>query len=109
MKPIVFAGDSLDVIRRFPEGIRQSVGYQLDRVQRGLEPNDWKPMNSIGGGVREIRLRDESGAYRTIYLATFGDAIHVLHAFQKKSQKTLQRDLEIARRRLSALLRGAAP
>lgn len=106
MKPIIFAGDSLDCIRAFPENARQNAGYQLDRVQRGLEPSDWKPMSSIGIGVREIRIREDSGTYRLIYIANWGNAIYVLHAFQKKSQKTSLRDVEIAKRRLGAIARG---
>jgi len=105
MKPITFAGDCLDVIRSFPEKARQALGYQLDRVQHGLEPSDWKPMNSVGAGVREIRVHDESGAYRAIYLASLPDAVHVLHAFQKKSAKTPQHELDLAQRRLGLIQR----
>jgi phage-related protein len=72
-------------------------------VQKGLDPSDWKPMPTIGAGVREIRIRDGIGAYRVIYIASVADAIHVLHAFQKKSQKTAQRDLPLAAARLRAL------
>ena len=71
----------------------------------GRDPSDWKPMQTIGAGVREIRLRDGSGAFRVIYVATFADAVHVLHAFQKKSQKTAQRDLDLAAARLRDLKR----
>jgi len=73
----------------------------------GRDPSDWKPMPTIGGGVREIRLRDESGAYRVIYITTFADAIHVLHAFQKKTRKTSRRDLELATARLREIIRGS--
>jgi phage-related protein len=107
MKPVVFLGDSLVRIRGFPEGARRQVGYQVDRVQRGRDPDDWKPMTSIGQGVREIRIRDISGAYRVIYLATFADAIYVLHAFAKKTQRTPFRDLDLAESRLKELKRRA--
>ncbi|MFO1429176.1 MAG: type II toxin-antitoxin system RelE/ParE family toxin [Candidatus Competibacteraceae bacterium] len=103
MKPIVFLGDSLDVIRSFPESARQQAGYQLDKVQRGREPDDWKPMKSIGPGVNEIRIREESGAFRVIYVAKLDDAIYVLHAFQKKSQRTSRTDLNLAKMRLQTL------
>jgi len=63
-------------------------------------------MPSIGAGVREIRIRDTSGAFRLIYVATLADAIHVLHAFQKKSQRTAQRDIDLAAARLRQLKRG---
>src|SRR5262245_7237965 len=95
-KPIAFLGDSLDRLRAFPEGVRRNAGYQLDRVQRGLEPDDWKPMAAIGTGVREIRIRDAAGAFRVIYLATREEAIYVLHALQKKTQATPRRDLALA-------------
>ncbi len=87
-------------LRAFPEAARQEAGFQLYRVQRGLDPIDWKPMATIGGGVREIRIRDEAGAYRVIYVATFAQAVHVLHAFQKKTQRTAKRDLDLAASRL---------
>jgi len=87
-------------LRAFPEAARQEAGFQLYRVQRGLDPIDWKPMTTIGGGVREIRIRDEAGAYRVIYVATFAQAVHVLHAFQKKTQRTAKRDLDLAASRL---------
>jgi phage-related protein len=107
MKLALFVGDSLEVIRSFPDGARREVGYQIDRVQRGLDPSDWKPMKTIGAGVREIRVRDLSGAFRVIYIATFAEAVVVLHAFRKKAQATSRRDLELARARLSDLTRRA--
>lgn len=103
MKLIVFLGDSLDVIRSFPESARRQAGYPLDKVQKGREPDDWKPMKTIGPGVNEIRIRDESGAFRVIYAAKLDDAIYVLHAFQKKSQKTNRTDLNQAKTRLQTL------
>lgn len=102
MKLVVFIGQSLDVIRNFPDAARREAGYQLDRVQHGLDPTDWKPMASIGRGVREIRIRD-SGQFRIIYLASLSDQIAVLHAFQKKSGKTLKADMDLARRALKEL------
>jgi phage-related protein len=102
-KPVTFHGDSLDRLRDFPEDARREAGYELYQVQKGLDPSDWKPMPTIGAGVREIRIRDGLGAYRVIYIATLADAIHVLHVFQKKSQKTAQRDLALAAARLRAL------
>lgn len=82
---------------------RQDAGHQLDRVQHGLDPTDWKPMKPIGPGVREIRIKYE-GQYRVIYLATLQDTVYVLHAFVKKTQKTNKRDLEAAQRALSQIL-----
>jgi phage-related protein len=105
MKPVSFLGDSLDVVRLFPDGPRRSVGYQIERIQRGLDPDDWKPMKTVGPGVREIRVRDAAGAFRVIYIATLPNAVFVLHAFQKKSQATSRRDLEIATARFKELIR----
>ena len=90
-------------MREFPKGARRAAGYQLDRVQRGLEPDDWKSMQAIGPGVRELRIRDRAGAFRVIYLATLADRVVVLHAFQKKTQRTAKRDIELAAKRLAEL------
>jgi phage-related protein len=105
VKPLGFLGDSLDVLRAFPDGARRAAGFQLDRLQRGLEPLDWKPMTSIGPGVQEIRVREEGGAFRVIYLARLAEAVYVIHCFQKKTQRTPQRELDLARRRLTELMR----
>ena len=96
MKPLVFLGDALEQLRAFPEPIRKEAGVQLHKVQLGLDPSDWKPMTTIGTGVREIRIRDGSGAFRIIYVARIEEAIYVLHAFQKKTQQTPKRDIELA-------------
>ncbi len=106
MKPVSFLGSSLDDLRAFPEGARRESGHQLDQVQRGLDPEDWKPTPSVGSGVREVRIRDQAGAFRVIYLATRPEAIYVLHAFQKKTQATTKRDLELAEARLRELTRS---
>lgn len=103
MKPIEFTGKTLEIIRGFPDIARRETGQQLDRLQRGFEPIDWKPMSSIGVGVREIRIQQE-GQFRVIYIAKFADAIYVLHAFTKKTQKTNQHDLEMAKKTLKELL-----
>lgn len=108
MKPVVFLGDSLDRLRTFPEQARRNSGYQLDRVQRGLDPDDWKPMTTVGPGVREIRVRDSSGAYRVVFIASLADAVYVLHAFQKKTQRTSTRDLLIAQSRFRELKQGGS-
>ena len=103
MKGIEFWGDSLDVIRGLSEPARTAIGYQLDRLQRGLQPDDFKPMRSVGNGVEEIRVRMTGNAYRVIYVARFDDAVHVLHAFVKKSQKTSKRDLSLAEKRFKEM------
>lgn len=85
--------------------VRRDAGYQLDRVQQGLDPNDWKPMTTIGRGVREIRLRDSAGAFRIVYVARLRDSVFVLHCFQKKSQATAKPDIELATKRYRDLLK----
>lgn len=106
MKLLQFLGDSLKCLREFPEDARHDAGYQLDKVQRGEQPNDYKPMPSIGTGVEELRVWDDSGTYRVIYMARLAEAVFVLHAFQKKTQATAKRDLELARKRYTELMRG---
>lgn len=103
MKPLIFLGNSLERLRAFPSGAQSIAGFQLDRVQRGIQPDDWKPMTGIGVGVREIRVRETSGAFRVIYLATMQNAVYVLHAFCKKTQKTDSRELALAISRLRHL------
>ena len=102
MKKISFLGDSLARLRDFPDDARSEAGHQLSEVQNGLDPDDWKPMKTIGPGVREIRIREKSGAFRVIYLATLPDAVLVLHAFQKKTQATPRKDIDLAASRLRA-------
>jgi len=105
VKPIEFLGDSLRNLREFPDDAKRDAGYQLDRVQHGLQPEDFKPMPTIGKGVEEIRVRDDTGAYRVIYTARLADAVYVLHAFQKKTQTTSKRDIELAKQRFALLSR----
>ena len=103
LKPLAFIGNALEDLRGFPVDARRRAGFELDQVQRGLMPTDWKPMTSIGSGVLEIRIH--TGAeHRVFYVAKFQEAVYVLHAFEKKRQKTPKRDLELGRARLSELL-----
>ena len=104
-KPIEFRGNSLDDLRAFPLSAKREAGHQLDRVQNGLEPDDWKPLNTVGLGVREIRIRDAAGAFRVVYVAKFTDAVYVLHCFQKKTEKTSKADLDLAKKRYQELLK----
>jgi phage-related protein len=106
MKPISFLGSSRLDIRGFPDDARRQIGIQLDRLQRGLDPKDWKPMKTVGPNVRELRVREPSGAFRVIYIATFDDAVYVLHAFQKKTEATSKLDLERASKRFKELVRS---
>lgn len=106
MKPIRFLGDSLKRLREFPEEARQDAGYQLDQVQRGKQPSDFKPMPSVGKGVEKLRVWDDAGTYRVIYLARLQEAVVVLHAFQKKTRATSKQDIEVAKGRYAELMRG---
>ncbi|GLR45851.1 hypothetical protein GCM10007880_63690 [Mesorhizobium amorphae] len=100
MKAIEWLGSSRADVRAFPDDARIEAGWQLELVQRGDDPDDWKPMQIVGAGVREIRVREASGAFRVIYLATLEDRVLVLHAFQKKTQATSKKDLDLAAQRL---------
>jgi phage-related protein len=105
MKELRFRGSSLDDLREFPAPAMREAGYQLDKVQCGNEPADWKPMSSIGEGVKEIRVQDEAGAFRVIYLAKLVDAVYVLHCFQKRTQQTSEKDIKLARKRFKDLMK----
>ena len=100
-KKVVWIGTSLDDLRDFPKDARHDAGFQLEQVQLGLEPDDWKPMPAVGAGCREIRIRTADGAFRVFYVTKFGDSVFVLHCFTKKSQKTTQRDITIGAQRYS--------
>ena len=98
MKLLKFVGSSLDDLRDFPEEARRVAGFELRALQDGFEPRDWKPIGSVGSGANEIRIH-VLGEWRIIYVAKIRNAIYVLHAFQKKTQKTSQRDIDLARKR----------
>ncbi|MBI4962567.1 MAG: type II toxin-antitoxin system RelE/ParE family toxin [Desulfomonile tiedjei] len=98
MKPLKFVGSSLDDLRNFPDEARRATGFALRAVQSGLDPSDWRPIQAVGPGVREIRIR-MLGEWRVIYVAKLNDAIYVLHAFQKKTRKTSRHDIDLARQR----------
>jgi phage-related protein len=101
-KPLIWLGSSRGDLRAFPALVRRLAGFQLRRVQQGLEPDDWKPMTTVGVGVREIRIQ-VAGAHRVFYVATGPEGIYVLHAFEKKTQKTSAHDLRIGSDRFRAL------
>ena len=102
MKSIVFLGRSLKSLREFPPSVKRAIGYELDKVQRGLDPKDWKAMPSIGPGIREIRIRID-GAWRVVYIANRGDVVYVLHAFQRKTQRTAMQDMTTIKSALKEL------
>src|SRR4051794_16592296 len=104
-KPVEFRGSALEDLRAFPKAAWREAGYQLDQVQHGRQPDDWKHMNTVGRGVQEIRIRDAAGAFRVLYVARFDDAVYVLHCFQKKTQKTSKADLNLTAQRYRDLLK----
>lgn len=102
-KPVVWLGDSLEAMRAFPEGARRIGGFQLWLVQCGREPSDWKPMPTVGLGVREIRIH--TGAeHRVFYIAKFAEAVYVLHAFEKRTPRTPKGAIDLAKNRLRELV-----
>lgn len=103
-KTVEFRGSSLADLCRFPEAARREAGFQLFQVQEGRDPDDWKPMSSIGTGVRE-----KSGASRVLYIAQFAEAIYVLHCFQKKTQKTSAADIGLGTKRYQELMQELRP
>lgn len=106
MKPLCFLGDSLKRVREFPQNARHDAGYQLDKLQRGEQPDDFRPMPAVGRGVEEIRLWDGPGTFRIIYTARRSDKVYVLHAFEKKTQATSKRDINMAKTRFAELSGG---
>jgi len=104
-KQLRWLGDSLEEVKGFSDDAKRSAGHQLGLVQAGLEPLDWKPMESVGAGVKEIRIRVET-SYRVLYVAKFNEAVYVLHAFVKKTQKTSRQDIDLSAERYKALVRA---
>lgn len=103
-KPLEWVGSALTDLRRFPEDARRIAGYQLRRVQTGLMPEDWKPMTTVGPGVHEIRIRTAT-EHRVFYIARFEEAVYLLHAFEKRTRKSSQADISLARVRLREVIR----
>ena len=107
LKPVEWAGDSLRRVRAFSKPVRQEMGFELELVQHGLEPTDWKPMPTVGPGVNEIRIHIE-GEHRVFYVAKLRHAVYVLHAFRKTSRKTSKADIDLGRARFREALRMEA-
>jgi phage-related protein len=103
MKDLVWLGTTLDDIRNYPFDVKQDIGYNLDKVQRGLEPSDWKPVATIGAGVKEIRIHCRN-EYRVLYVAKFDEAIYILNSFVKKTQQTPVKEIALAKKRYAELI-----
>jgi len=103
MKKLIWLGSAYNDLFAFPKDAKREAGFNLDRVQHGLEPLDWKPMRSIGSGVKEVRIHLKN-EYRVMYVAKFKEAIYVLHAMSKKTKKTPKKEIEIAKKRYSEMI-----
>ena len=103
-KEIRWEGSSFEDLLKFPAAPRKEAGFQLGKVQAGQEPDDWKPFDVVGSGVKEIRIKDAEGIYRVLYVAKFDDAIYVLHCFKKKTEATAKHDKDIAETRYKAVI-----
>lgn len=104
-KQIRWVGSAYDDLLAFPRDARKEAGFQLGKVQAGLDPTDWKPFDDVGPGTKEIRIREASGVFRVMYVARFEEAIYVLHCFQKKTQATSKQDKAIAGVRYRAVVK----
>ena len=102
-KEIRWVGSAYSDLLAFPQAPRKEAGFQLGKVQAGLEPTDWKPFDGVGAGTKEVRIKDASGIYRVMYVAKFEEAVYVLHCFQKKSLTTSKQDKDIAEARYRAV------
>lgn len=103
MKPIMWMGDSLSRLRAAPADVRSDAGYQLDLVQRGDDPSDFKPMPDVGSGVMEIRIHSDN-EFRIFYVARFEEAVYVLHCFVKKTRATVKADIDLGKKRYAVVL-----
>jgi phage-related protein len=108
LKPVSWVGSSRHDLKAFPEQAQDDAGHQLFLVQLGLDPLDWKPLSSVGAGVREIRVHT-GVEHRVVYVAKFEEAAYVLHAFEKRTRKTRQADIDLARRRYAQVLADRSP
>lgn len=104
-KKLEFLGSSLKDLKGFPDAAKRDAGYQLREVQKGKETDDWKPFPEVGAGVNEIRIQEDKNIFRVMYVAKFESVVYVLHAFQKKTQKTSKKDIEIAKERYREIAR----
>ncbi len=98
-KDIEWHGSSFDDLKKFPASAMRAAGHQIRKVQRYFEPSKWKPIKTVGAGAIEIIVDENDGFFRVIYVAKFKDVVHVLHCFQKKSNKTSKGDIALAKKR----------
>jgi phage-related protein len=105
VKPIDWRGTSKKVLLSLCYEVKKTAGFELHRVQYGLEPRHWKPRNDLGSGIVEIRIDNDNNQYRIMYVATFVESVYVLHCFTKKTQKTSRIDNEIVMLRYKEIVK----
>tara|TARA_R110002073_G_scaffold9346_1_gene47948 strand:+ start:503 stop:835 length:333 start_codon:yes stop_codon:yes gene_type:complete len=105
MKSAKFLGNSLKVIRGFPATAKQCIGNEIHRLQRGADPTAMRPMREVGAGVFEIRVREELSWFRAFYVSKFEDDIYILHAFEKKRNRTAPKDIKAGKKIYNELVR----
>jgi phage-related protein len=103
-KPIQWIGTSKNDLKIFPEDARRKAGLELRLIQQGKQAIDFKPIPSIGKGAEEIRIWT-GDTYRVFYVARFPEAIYILHAFGKKTQKTSKKDIELGQKRYQQMIK----
>lgn len=103
-KDLDWRGTSLDDIKKFPTEVKKDVGFELHKIQNGHNPTHFKAVNRWGAGVIEIKIKDDDGEYRVVYVAKFAEAVYVLHAFQKKTQQTSPKDVSTIVERYKAVV-----
>lgn len=102
-KSIKFLGNTHRVLQELPDGARKKLGFALRIVQMGSRPDNVKSLSGYQVQVLEIRVRDDSEAYRAVYTVALGNTVYLLHVFHKKSKKGIaipSQDLDIIRQRL---------
>ena len=103
LKPVVWVGDSLRVLKSFPSHVQDEVGYALFLAQRGEKHIAAKPLKGLGAGVLEVLADHRGDTFRAVYTVRLAGRVYVLHAFQKKSKhgvKTPQAEIDLIKRRL---------
>ena len=104
IKPVEWIMNSRKDLKKFPDDARNIAGNQIWMVQLGRQPDDWKPMPSVGPGAIEIRIH-QPHEHRVIYVAKFPEAVYVLNAFEKKTPKTPQPEIDKARKAYAEMQR----
>ena len=102
-KPVIWMGDSREVLRDFPALVQDEVGFALYQAQVGSKHAGAKPLKGLGSGVLEVLSDHRGDTFRAVYTVRFAETVYVLHAFQKKSTKgiaTPARELDLVRARL---------